>query len=289
MNGKGIFLPHLRRKVLLAARMATAWLRPAPDFIIIGAQKCGTTSLYHYLIAHPSILPPFKRGIRYFDMYINFKKGRPWYLAHFPALPVRRRAEARSGGPVLVGEAWPNYLFHAHAPRRLAAGFQATKLLVLLRDPVERTYSSYHHAVRKGREPLGFEEALDREAERIAVERARVMADETYVGGYNYFVYSYIERSLYADQLARWLPLFDREQILIVRSEDLSSDPQAAIDRVHRFLGVPPVRVAEYPRFNAGSYRPMDPGLRVRLREFFRPHNEGLYELLGTDLGWDRQ
>jgi hypothetical protein len=272
----------------MAGRLATAWLRPAPDFIVIGAQKCGTTSLYHYLIAHPDVLPPLKKGVRFFDLYPNFRKGRAWYLAHFPTSRARRRAEARSGRPVLVGEATPNYLFHPHAPGRLAAGFPAPKLLVLLRNPVERALSSYHHAVRKGREPLTFEEAIDREPERIAVERERILADETY-GGYNYWIYSYLERGIYADQLARWLPLFDRARILILKTEDLAADPQTTMDRVWSFLGLSGVRLAEYPRVNTGSYQRMASHLQARLTEFFRPHNERLYRLLGVDFGWGRE
>ena len=119
-----------------------------PNFLIIGAQRCGTTSLYNYLIQHPQIVPSSKKEVHFFDL--NFHLGQSWYEKHFPEVSDN----------ILTGEASPYYIFHPLCPKRIFDYDPSVKLIVILRNPIDRAYSHYRHIVRLGHEPLKFEDAL---------------------------------------------------------------------------------------------------------------------------------
>jgi hypothetical protein len=186
----------------------------------------------------------------------------------------------------MVGEASPDYLFHPHAPGRVARDLPQAKLIVVLRNPVDRAYSHYWHQFKRGHEQLGFAEAVDAEPGRLAGELEKVLADPRYVS-YERHHHSYLSRGLYADQLEAWFQQLPRDRFLIERSDDLFEDPPAVFRRVLEFLGLPAYELPEYETFNAFSSGAMDPGLRARLVDHFRPHNRRLEGLLGRELGWD--
>src|SRR5579863_9235330 len=144
---------HVFAKVF---RASTSPLRMAPDFMIIGALRGGTTSLYSYMTAHPGIGPAYMKEVHFFD--VHYKKGFPWYQAQFPSLPQKYYRERVQKQRFITGEASPYYLFHPHAPKRIAKILPQVKLVVLLRNPVTRAYSHYSHEVAGGHESLSFEE-----------------------------------------------------------------------------------------------------------------------------------
>jgi hypothetical protein len=264
-------------------RFVTGPLRVLPDFIIIGAQKSGTSSLYGCLIGHPSIPRALRKEVHFFD--VNFANGMDWYRAHFPT--TFYKAVTRLARPVLIGEASPYYLFHPHAAQRVAAALPAVRLIVMLRNPVDRAYSAYHHQVRNGSETLSFEAALDAEPTRLEKETAMMSADATY-NSYNHRHFSYLARGVYLDQLLNWTRVFPREQILILRSEDFFADPDAGLERSLRFLGLPTWQPRRFPRYNEATYAPMAAHLRPRLVDYFAPHNRRLEAFLGYSLNWDK-
>ena len=247
-----------------------------PDFIIIGAQRCGTTSLYKYLTKHPSVARGLLKEVHFFDLH--FRKGIPWYRSQFPSL-FHKRA-------FIAGEASPYYIFHPHAPRRIFETIPQAKLIALLRNPVDRALSHYYHEVANGVEPLSFEDAIDREGERLDGEMEKLLEDEDYQS-FNHRHFSYLLRGIYVDQLKVWMDLFSKEQLLILRSEDMLSDPSATTKRVSDFLGLPGWEPNTFKKYNARAYPKMDPNTRKRLIEYFEPHNQRLYEYLGVNLGWD--
>jgi Sulfotransferase domain len=253
----------------------TARARPLPDFLILGAQKAGTTSLYAYLRRHPGITGPSWKEVSYFDRH--YARGEGWYRGNFPNL-------ARARGK-LVGEASPSYVLHPLAPERVNALVPEARLVVLVRNPVDRALSHYTHEVALGREPLSFEDALDAEEERLRGEEERLIADPRYFSR-AWWSYTYKARGRYAEQLERWLAVFPREQLLVVPSEDLGGDPEPTYARVVDFLGAPPHRLESYPRIFERRYEPMRPETRERLAAEFEEPNWRLYELLGRDLGW---
>jgi hypothetical protein len=268
---------------LWVPRRLSASGRLLPDFIIIGGQKCGTTSLYNYLRRHPSVAPVFWKEVHFFDL--NWPRGVGWYRAHFPSRLYKRCVEGARRRPLLAGEASPYYLFHPQVPRRVFETLPGVKLIALLRDPAERAYSHYHHEVRAGRESLSFEEALAAEPERLRGECERLLADEGY-RSYNHQCFSYLARGLYADQLARWLELFPRRQLLVIKSEEFRAEPGRVLRQVEEFLGLSAWEPREYRKFNPGRYEGMSPEAREWLREYFAPHNRRLSELLGASFQW---
>ena len=141
---------------------ATALARIAPSFLVIGAQRSGSTALYRHLAAHPAILPPLRKEVHYFDF--QYAKGRAWYLAHFPGIQERITGNYRA----ITFEASPYYMLHPLAPERIMAFNPDMKLIAILRDPVDRALSHYHHEARRGVETLTFEEAIAAEPERLA-------------------------------------------------------------------------------------------------------------------------
>ncbi len=260
--------------------------RLLPDFVIIGAAKAGTTSLYGWLSEHPFVAPATTKEVHYFDY--NYFRGVDWYRAHFPLEAERDAFAQEHGRPFLTGEASPSYISHYWAPERLARRLPDVKLLVTLRNPVDRAYSQFQMSRREQEEPLeSFDQALTAEEERLRPERARMWADRTYQS-WPYGCWSYQDRSLYAEQLERWFELFPREQFHFLTLEDLSARPGETLDGVHEFLGLPAHRPENLPHLHAASYSSLPPDSRERLQEYFRPHNQRLYELVGRDFGWDR-
>lgn len=276
----------MRRKIKAHVgfyRISTSPLRLMPDFLIIGAQRCGTTSLYRYLSKHAYVTPALRKEIHFFD--INYRKGMAWYRAHFPSLWTKIVRKSRKSC-FITGEASPYYIFHPHAPKRIARVIPSVKLIVLLRNPVDRAYSHYHHALRQGNETLSFEDAIGNEEERLCREMEKMLEDENYYS-FNHQKYSYLSRGIYSEQIETWLTLFPREQILIEKSEDLYTNPQMILNRVLDFLSLPAWEMDEDIKYNTGSYGPIDPNTRERLIDFYRQHNARLYQLLGIEFDWD--
>lgn len=271
-------------------RTITSSIRLLPDFIIIGAQRGGTTSLYTYLGQHPQITLAAIKEIHFFDN--NFRKGVAWYRTQFPSLIEKSIAKNIGKQNFITGEASPYYLFHPHVPERVAQVVPGAKLIMLLRNPVDRAYSHYYHEVELGHEKLSFEEALAQEEARTHEECARIVADKRY-RSYNHQHYTYLSRGIYANQLQRWLNLFPREQILVIKSEDFYADPDGIFQQTLAFLDVRALgqRPSQmYERHNRSTYKQakMEPHIRKRLIAYFEPHNDRLYKLLERDFGWNR-
>jgi hypothetical protein len=261
----------LRNAVWTFGRV-TAGARPLPTFLVLGAQKAGTTALFAYLREHPDVTGPAWKEVSFFDRH--YARGLRWYRGNFPL--GGRRAGA-------VGEASPSYVFHPLAPERVRATVPDARLIVLLRNPVDRAHSHYQHEVALGRETLSFEEALAREPERLAGEVERLTADPAYFS-HAWWNYTYASRGRYAEQLERWLALFPREQLLLLLTDELGADPTGTYGRVLRFLGVAPHDLGAYPRIFEREYAPMQPETRARLGGSFAEPNRRLAELLGREL-----
>lgn len=271
-------------------RVATKRFRTLPSFLIIGAQRAGTTSLFEYLRSHQEVggptcgsdAAPWAKELHFFDD--RFPRGLDWYRSSFPTSARQRLARIR-GRNLIAGEATPYYIFHPAVPGRIAETLPEVRLIALLRDPVERAYSHYQLMRREGREKLSFEDALDAEEERLAGEEERILADPDYRSR-KHRNFSYAARGLYADQIERWLAYFPREQLLVLRAEDFLARPAAVYAEVLAFLGLPPCGLKEAPLFNRLPYTAIEPALRARLEERFAEPNARLARLLDQDFGW---
>jgi hypothetical protein len=261
--------------------LATADLRPLPDYLIIGTKRGGTTSMAAYLSAHPKVSPLFPhrltpKGVRYFDEHAT--RGERWYRSHFATALVR-------GSPFkprkLSGEASPNYLFTPGAAERAAEVSPDAKVIVLLRDPVDRAWSHWRERVRRGVEPLSFEDALEAEPARVAERRSALGRSG------NPGEVAYRGQGCYADLLTPWLERFGDGRLLILVSEDLYADPDATYARTLEFLGLQAHSLAEY---EARNYVPpseeMTATVREELEVSYEPHIRRLEVLVGRDFPW---
>jgi len=250
-----------------------------PDFMIIGAQRAGTTTLYEYLCLHPQILPAARKELHWFhagpeqgDSYHTGHRDRRWYERQFPktggmlsGLMHRRR--------VLTFEATPEYLFHPVVPANVFRLYPCAKLIVLLRDPVERAVSQYYHEQRHGfiERDLSMEQYFARDRLIFREEEPKLLQDP------NYYSHAFehccpVARGDYGRQIARWLRCFPRKQMFIVRSEDMFADPDAVLDSVCAFLGIEPFPAgcAQHPvAANTGSRPLLGSAQREKLAGYF--------------------
>lgn len=255
-------------------RRSTARWRALPDFIVCGAMKSGTTSLLHYLSQHPQVHASFKKEVHFFDL--NYGRGVEWYRSFFPL----RRA---LGPDDATGEASPLYIFYPPAPQRIHRLLPEARLIALLRDPTERAVSQYFHEVRKGRETLPPMEALTREEERL-----RPVVERGDYSSTTYIHCSYKSRGRYAEQLARYLEYFPREQLLVRSAEQFFREPQVVLADVFRFIEVDDgfrPRDLE-PRNVSDNRTKVDRRVYDYLDDYYREEKEALQDLLGSDFSW---
>lgn len=263
--------------------LATAGNRPLPDFVLVGTKRGGTTSLWNNLLRHPQILGmyPESRGLKSTNYFFKHHgESVRWYRSHFPTEASRRRA-----GSGVTGEASPYYMYGPHIPRQLAETVPSARILVLLRDPVERAFSHYQERRSEGVEPLTFEEALAAEEARLSEDRVAREQDPTYYSQ-SHDWYSYRDRGVYLPQIRRLQRWFPPEQLLIMRSEDFYSGYQDAFDRVTDFLTLRRHDLGRAEHHNLIKRSPMDPATRRELAEFYLPHNQELEQYLGRTFGW---
>lgn len=243
-----------------------------PDFLIIGAQKSGTSSLWHYLSQHPGIKPAYNKEIHYFSFH--YDKPMKWYRSYFP----------RAKG--VTGEASTSYLFHPQAAERAAKHVPDAKIIVLLRDPVERAYSQYRHQVRQGREKRSFLEALKQEDKLMKEERKKMEADENYYSE-AYDHYSYQARGEYASQLKRWYKHYPKKQVLVIDYAELAEHPSIAANKALKFLGLEQLELTTYDVIQTGGKKePMSEAARKLLEKRFSSENKKLKKLVGEQLSW---
>lgn len=263
------------KRALARYRMLTFEDRALPDFMIIGTQKGGTTSLYRYLAKHPQLKPNYVvKELSFFDEL--YGRGEDWYRSNFP--------KQQPGN--LYFEGCTHYLFNPLAPERIKKHIPDVKVIALLRNPIERTFSSYKHQVRAGRENLSFEDAINAEAERLDGELEKMVNDPNYFS-YNYNHFSYIERSKYDLQIENWLKHFPADNMLIFSSEEFFSDPSQTTQQCFDFLHVSPIAISHKKKHNTGNYTDqIAPETRAKLQSIFEPHNKNLYSILKRDFNW---
>lgn len=264
------------KRLLARLRLMTYKYRALPTFLIIGAQKSGTTSLYRYLAKHPDIRANLVvKELSFFDEYHG--RGLPWYQSHFP---FKRKNKHYFEGTT-------HYLFNPLAPKRIKKVLPSIKVIALLRNPIDRAYSSYKHQVRAGREALSFEDAIELESKRLQGEKGRLILDPTYIS-YNYNHFSYLERGKYSDQIHNWLEHFPKEKMLILSSDDFFQDTSQSLNRIYNFLEVDPISVNIKKQYNTGNYKDsMNQSTRANLQKFYQSHNQELKKILGVDFHWD--
>ncbi|MFO8041105.1 MAG: sulfotransferase [Sodalinema sp.] len=257
----------------------TAWTETSlsPKFIIIGAAKSGTSALYSYLASHPNVLPAVVKEINFWSH--RFQYGLPWYQSHFPAIS---QEIAKQQG-LITGEASPSYFAHPEAPQRIKQAYPDIRLIVSLRNPVDRTISHYYDRVRRGQEMRPLDVAI---YESLAGNPSQSTSVE--------FVPDYLRESCYGANLTAWYSHFEPEQIYVLKSEELLNQPAATSQSVFEYLGLPRHELREYRKYNVGNYQSSmsridddsDAKLKTALQDYFKEDMEQLTDITGKVLNW---
>ena len=262
---------------------ATAGRRQLPSFLLVGAQRAGTTSLFRALLSHPAIHSArFHKGVNYFD--VGYHHDLSWYQGHFPTSASLRRHRPEGVEPVTF-EASGYYMFHPRAARRIGEDLPGVRIVAMLRDPVERAWSAWKHERARGFETESFERGLALEDERLAGQEERMLTDPAYQSA-SHRHHAYVRRGQYADQLARLQQHVPADRIHVVESERFFEQPEDTYTGLLDFLGLPRVLPDRFDRWNGRPSAPMPDPVRSRLRTHFADHDDALAALLGRDPAW---
>ena len=257
----------------------TSTWRVLPDFIIIGTVRSGSTSLYYNICSHPSILPASYDEIGFFDS--NYHLGMNWYRSMFPLKSDMERIRSETKY-ALTGEDTPFYFWKIDAANRIRKILPKIKLITILRNPVQRAYSNYCLGVREGTEKLTFEEAVRKELDTLPENK--ILAE-------NIFKFcnvrrSYIAKSLYVYQMKIWFERFSKNRLFVISTEEMSKSPAHTMNQAYEFLGLPKYENTFFEKRKKASYEKMGDNIRKELEEFFKPHNEELFKLIGKSFDW---
>jgi len=260
---------------------ATARQRALPNCLIIGAQKAGTSSLYHYLIQHPQVHKSLKKEVHYFDGGLKenkytFLQGENWYRSHFPLQSDMEKND-------ICIDATPMYLFNPLAPERIKNLLHKAKLIILLRNPVERAISHYFHVQRHGFEELSINDALAQEESRLESAKRHKNYKEQ-----SFRLYSYQERGLYLAQIKRYQALFNEDQLLILSSDELFQKPKETLKQVFNFLEIKNnYLVPDLKSQNVGNNKEkVSKETYLQLEEYFGQANKALFEHIKKHYPW---
>lgn len=252
-------------------RAMTGNLRVLPDFLIIGTQKGGTYSLYNNIMEHPFAYSVHTKEIRFFDRY--FYRGESWYRANFPTKFSKFISKMKGHG-FITGEATHDYIFHNVVPIRVKKLLPNVKIIVTLRNPIDRAYSQYNMRKRSGEENLSFEDAIKIHDERIQKS------------WWHQQRFSYLKRGLYAEQLQHWFNYFPQEQFYILETGEMEKNPSKIFNQLYDFLGIKKFEI-DFKKHNVAKYNEMNQDTRNELIEYFKPYNKKLYKLIGRKFDWE--
>ncbi len=277
--------PVMRRSLRRIGGATQRW-RALPSFVVVGGQRCGTTTIFQTLSDHPQVLRPVvDKGTDYYTLH--FSRGLDWYRAQMPLRATVRARSARRGR-AQVFEACTYYMFHPFAIERMAHDLPDAKLVVMLRDPVERAFSAYKHEFARGFESEDdFYTALQLEPNRLAGEVDKMRRDVDYQS-FSHRHHAYCSRGQFAEQLSRIYRHYPREQVHVMQSESFFADPAGEFGRLTSFLELQPWRPPAFEQHNARPSTSMPRQARQFLIEHFREHNDALAELIGQRPAWSQ-
>ena len=261
----------------------TSSFRTLPNFFVIGGVRCGTTSLYHYLGQHNCIKQAIYDELGYFDD--NFHLGLNWYRSLFPTKFIQKKIESKYK-KFLTYDVTPFYIYNPLVVDRIFKFSPNAKIIAVLRNPIDRAYSNFNNRIQdEGDTETTFEEIVYSEIEKIEnnennQENNAFLVDEFYE--------LLLARGFYAKQLEYWFKKFPRNNMLLISSEELAVNTDKTISEVFEFLEVPDQKINDLTKQNKIKYPKMKDSTREILINFFKPHNEKLFEILGSKFDWDK-
>jgi len=256
--------------------------RVLPDFLIIGAKRCGTTSLFSHLPEHPSIAESHHDNIGFFND--NFHLGVNWYKSFFPTIGYKKKIE-KEYGKFLAFDVTTRYMESKSTADNIKKVKPGIKIIVMLRNPIDRAYSQFNVSVKEKTEEISFDEAITEEMNRLKVE---ILDDDRQtLLEFPENNRHYIKKSLYALQLKSWFDIFPKENILVLSTEEFRENEENIYRKIFEFLDIPEIQIKNKMHMEKGEYSPMNEKTRQRLREFFKKHNMELFKLIGNKFDWD--
>jgi hypothetical protein len=266
-----------------------------PDFLIVGAQKAGTTGLHYYLMQHPNLVGAYKKEVHYFDNDKNYERGKKWYHNNFKNEQWKKK--------FLCFESSPAYMYRKEVPLRIKDDYPEMKIIMILRNPVSRAYSGWNFYRTylskdlpkkvfkrnlKRVDPDTFKEFYSTEVfpdfEMLInkdIERIKTISPQEEP--------SIVRRGIYVDQVKRYFDVFGRENVLILGMRDMINDKKKLMNEILKFLGLPESdwSFLKDEVLNAKEYiEKMKPETEAFLNEFYKPYNEQLFELVGRRVNW---
>ncbi len=253
----------------------------SPDFIIVGAQKSGTTYLYNLLVQHKDILPSKMKEVHFFDN--NFDKGKSWYLSHFPI---------NIHNSQITGESSPYYLYHPLAAERIYNYDKNIKIIILLRNPVDRAISHINMMLKRHNleydenvfcnidNELMIQTAFEEKLDKKSINKNHIHQD-----------FSFITRGIYVNQIKRYLQYFKlNENLLILKSEGFFEDTSTELIELFEFLRVD--SNLDNIDFGVNSfsadYNPDKfKNCRKKLKDFYKDYNNELEQLINQKMNWN--
>jgi lipopolysaccharide transport system ATP-binding protein len=230
---------------------------------------------------HPDILPATRKEVHYYDK--KYYLGFSWYRTHFPLRFFHKNK--------ITGEATPYYFFHPLAAKRIKEDLPDVKLILLLRHPIERAYSHFQMSLRKNyEEESDFLKAIENKKERIRNEKEKIIKSQKYISKLH-MNFSYIERGKYYSQLINLYKYFKKEQVLIIKSENLFINPNQELKKIHQFLKIRHIPIKEVKTYSKGQYQSLKKIISEeeywKLKKLYREEIEYLTKELGSEFEWD--
>ncbi len=260
----------------------TASLRVLPNFIVIGVGRGGTTSLFHYLGQHNCITKSAYDEIGFFDD--NFHLGLNWYRSMFPTKNHKENI-IKKYGKFLTFEVTPWYIRRPWIANRIKDVLGEIKIIAVLRNPVDRTYSHYNLAVRDKTVLGSFEEVIEKDMKELEKSKS-IQKNDDYFN--NTVQKSFLARSFYAEQLENWFDVFDKKNILIISSENLAEKTQETMNSIFDFLNIENQVIPDLQKINVGKYPKMKEETREILEKYFFDYNENLFNKIEKHFNWNK-
>lgn len=273
------------RKLHEIFNLVTSSFREYPDFFILGAARCGKSTIHNYLLQNPHVMNSFRNETSFFD--INYEYGLNWYRSNFPLHQNKLQRIKKVGSPIRIGE-----VIHIHSlfvPRRIKEIIKEPKIIVLLRNPVDRAFSHFLMSRELGDEnEESFKIALKKEGRRLK-ENENLEKNINSFSRHNRQWFQYKSNGIYVKVLGEWLKYFSKKNMKFVSSEQLFSNSLETIQEVEDFLELPKSQILKNENtLQDVNEQKMEEKIRGELIEFFRPFNKELYSMIGIDFGWDK-
>lgn len=256
----------------------TSSFRVLPDFIIIGAKRCGTTTLYENLAEHPCIEKSSHDNIGFFND--NFHLGINWYKSHF--VTINKKNEImKKFGKFATYDVTTSYIRNPELAIKIKTKIPNSKIIAILRNPVDRAFSEYNENKKNKSNIDSFEKIVIEELN----EYSKISNNEI-----NLIIkkLNLVGKGLYQKQLKKWFEVFSKESILILSTEEFENKPDITYSKIFHFLELPEYQVKNTKKFNKNSYPKMDDKIRKKLEEFFEPHNHDLFNLINQNFDWSK-